>query len=32
MEVIDQLKASLVPDGPAPTLIDALGLEWIDRE
>jgi hypothetical protein len=32
MEVIDQLKAELVPDGPAPMLIDALGLEWIDRE
>ena len=32
MAVIDQLKAALVPDGPAPMLIDALGLEWIDRD
>ena len=32
MKVVDQIKAELVPDGPAPMLIDAPGLEWINRE
>ena len=31
VELIDRMKAELVPDGRAPMLIDAAGLEWLDR-
>jgi hypothetical protein len=32
VDVIDMMKAKLIPEGRAPVLIDAEGLEWIDRE
>lgn len=32
VDLIDLMKSRLFPDGPAPMLIDAEGLEWLDRE
>jgi hypothetical protein len=32
VELIDMMKSKLVPEGQAPTLIDARGLEWMDRD
>ena len=32
VDLIDMMKSKLVPEGHAPVLIDAQGLEWLDRE
>jgi hypothetical protein len=32
VDLIDLMKAKLVPEGQAPMLIDAEGLEWIDQK
>jgi hypothetical protein len=31
-DLIDMMKAKLTPDGPSPMLIDAEGLEWLERD
>ena len=31
-DLIDMMKAKLTPDGPSPMLIDAAGLEWLERD
>jgi hypothetical protein len=32
IDLIDRMKAELIPGGRAPMLIDAAGLEWLDRD
>jgi hypothetical protein len=32
VSLIDIMKSKLIPEGQAPVLIDAQGLEWLDRE
>lgn len=31
-DLIDMMKAKLTPDGRSPMLIDAAGLEWLERD